>query len=113
MISGLKAKGVAIIYISHKMEEIYEEADTITVLRDGKYIGTASAADLDKKALINKMVGQEIEDLFPINTTTKGEVILSVEGLSKQGKFSNISFEVKAGEVLGIAGLMGAGGVPR
>jgi inositol transport system ATP-binding protein len=88
IIRDLKAQGVAVIYISHKMEEIFAVSDTITVLRDGKYIQTKPASALDDQ---------------------QGEVILSVQGLSRQGKFSNISFEVRAGEVLGIAGLMGAG----
>ncbi len=109
IIHDLKAKGVAVIYISHKMDEIYEIADTITVLRDGKYIGTKTAAELDRKSLITMMVGREIESLFPDHSTAKGEVVLSIQHLSQRGKFSNINFDVHAGEILGIAGLMGAG----
>jgi len=109
IIRELKAKGVAIIYISHKMEEIYAIADTITVLRDGRYIATKPSVELDKKSLIALMVGRELSDLFPPQTATKGNVLLSVRNLSSKGKFSAINFEVKAGEVLGIAGLMGAG----
>lgn len=109
IIRALKNKGVAIIYISHKMDEIYEIADTITVLRDGQYIGTKNASELDKKALIAMMVGREIETLYPESLSEKGKVILSVQNLSRQGKFADISFDVHEGEVLGIAGLMGAG----
>ncbi|MEZ4905867.1 MAG: sugar ABC transporter ATP-binding protein [Spirosomataceae bacterium] len=109
MIKELKAKGVAIIYISHKMEEIYTIADTITVLRDGRYITTKPSIELDKKSLIGLMVGRELTDLFPPQIATKGNILLSVKKLSSKGRFSDISFEVKAGEVLGIAGLMGAG----
>ncbi|HEV7346943.1 sugar ABC transporter ATP-binding protein [Telluribacter sp.] len=109
VIEDLRQKGVAIIYISHKMEEIYQLCDTITVLRDGRYIGTRPAAELDKNQLIQMMVGREINDLFPASSARPGEVLLSVRGLSRSGKFINITFEVHRGEVLGIAGLMGAG----
>ena len=109
IIRDLKKKGVAIIYISHKMDEIFEISDTITVLRDGKYIDTKPAAELDTPTLIKLMVGREIDSLFPDSVTQKGAEILSVKNLSRAGKFSNITFTVHAGEVLGIAGLMGAG----
>ncbi len=109
IIHDLKSKGVAIIYISHKMEEIYRIADRITVLRDGKFIVTKNTADFDKNSLISMMVGREIGELFPSNSMAQGEVILKVKNLNKAGKFSDINFEVHAGEVLGIAGLMGAG----
>lgn len=109
IISDLKKKGVAIIYISHKMEEIFAIADTITVLRDGKYIATKPAAELDIQTLITMMVGREIKTLFPNSTTQPGKEVLSVRQLSRNGKFSNINFVVHEGEVLGVAGLMGAG----
>lgn len=109
VIRGLKAKGVAIVYISHKMEEIAQIADTITVLRDGKYVGTKPAAELDQKTLITMMVGRTIDSLFPKATGQKGEVVLWVKNLGIPGKFHNISFDLHAGEVLGLAGLMGAG----
>jgi inositol transport system ATP-binding protein len=109
IIRSLRKKGVSMIYISHKMDEIFEISDTITVLRDGKYIGTKSAADLDKNILIAMMVGREIDHMFPDPTGRFGDEVLAVKGLSKKGYFSDISFQVRAGEVLGIAGLMGAG----
>ena len=114
IIRDLKAKDVAIIYISHKMDEIYEITDRITVLRDGNYIDTKNTNELDKNALITLMVGREINDLraafrFDENHSNMGEEVFSVANLSTKGKFENINFEVKAGEVLGIAGLMGAG----
>lgn len=108
-IKELKSKNVAIIYISHKMEEIYQIADRITVLRDGKFIATKPTAELDKNSLIALMVGREIADLFSSNSKVQSEVILKVQNLYKKGKFSDINFEVHAGEVFGIAGLMGAG----
>ncbi len=109
IIRDLKAEGVSIIYISHKMDEIFRISDTITVLRDGKYIGTKSAAELDQHALIAMMVGREIGQMFPEATQPVGQEVLSVRNLGKAGKFSNISFNVKSGEILGLAGLMGAG----
>ena len=114
IIKDLKAKGVAIIYISHKMDEIYEITDRITILRDGKYIATKNTSELDKNELIALMVGREIESLFPVNNSIRVETecspaVLSVQNLNKKGKFKDINFEVFAGEVLGIAGLMGAG----
>ena len=109
IISDLKQKGVAIIYISHKMEEIFNIADTITVLRDGKYIATKPAAEFDINTLITLMVGREINSLFPTSSVHPGKEVLSVKGLGRKGKFSDISFTVHEGEILGIAGLMGAG----
>jgi inositol transport system ATP-binding protein len=109
IIRDLKQKGVAVIYISHKMDEIFEISDTITVLRDGKYIATKSVSELNRNALIGLMVGREISNMFPEPIQQKGELILSVRKLGRRGKFSDISFDVYAGEILGIAGLMGAG----
>ncbi|QHV99680.1 sugar ABC transporter ATP-binding protein [Spirosoma endbachense] len=109
IIKELTRKGVAIIYISHKMDEIFAISDTITVLRDGQYIATKSASEIDTNSLISMMVGREIDSLFPATTARKGEEILSVKNLGRDGKFSGISFAVRAGEILGIAGLMGAG----
>lgn len=109
IIKELKSKGVSIIYISHKMEEIYEIADTITVLRDGKHVATKPVAELDMNELISLMVGREIEQLFPVSAKTVGEKVLSVNNLAQNGNFSGVSFDLHAGEILGIAGLMGAG----
>lgn len=109
LIDELKKKGVAIIYISHKMEEIRQLADTITVLRDGNYIGTYPANELDTHSLINLMVGREINNLFPEVSAKTGNEVLRIENLTRQDVFSNISFTVHEGEILGIGGLMGAG----
>lgn len=109
IIRDLKAQGVSIIYISHKMDEIFRISDTITVLRDGKYIGTRNAGELDHNALIAMMVGREIGQMFPEATRTEGPEVLSVKHLARAGKFSDISFNVRAGEIVGLAGLMGAG----
>ena len=109
IIRGLKAKGIAIIYISHKMDEIFRISDTITVLRDGQYIETRPAKDLDHDTLVKLMVGRKISELFPKINSAKGAVAFEAEGLMKEGLFEDISFKVRKGEVFGIAGLMGAG----
>ena len=109
IIRDLRQKGVSIIYISHKMDEIFAIADTITVLRDGKYISTDSTVELDENSLITRMVGRDIDTLFPTSATQKGPEILSVRNLGRRGTFADINFTVHAGEILGIAGLMGAG----
>ena len=110
IIRGLKSKGIAIIYISHKMDEIFRISDTITVLRDGQYIETRPATELDHDTLVKLMVGRKISEMFPKRTTAiKEELVFEVDGLAKRGLFENISFKVKKGEVFGIAGLMGAG----
>ncbi|QJW89283.1 sugar ABC transporter ATP-binding protein [Spirosoma taeanense] len=109
IISDLKKQGVAIIYISHKMDEIFTIADTITVLRDGRYMETRPAAELDNRTLIALMVGREIDSLFPESAARRGNEVLSVRQFRRNGKFADINFAVHEGEVLGIAGLMGAG----
>jgi inositol transport system ATP-binding protein len=109
IIRRLKSKGIAIIYISHKMDEIFRISDTITVLRDGQYIETRPARELDHDTLVKLMVGRKISELFPKVNSAKGEVSLEVDGLAKRGLFQNISFKARKGEVLGFAGLMGAG----
>lgn len=109
MIRDLKGKGVSIIYISHKMDEIFRISDTVTVLRDGKYIGTKSATELDQNSLISMMVGREIGQMFPERVGGLKDEVLSVSRLGKKGKFSAINFTVSSGEILGLAGLMGAG----
>lgn len=109
IIRELTQKGVAVIYISHKMDEIFTIADTITVLRDGQYIGTYPAHELDENSLIKLMVGRELDRLFPESNVQPGAEILSVQHIGRKGAFSDINFTVHAGEVLGLAGLMGAG----
>ena len=109
VIENLKSKGLAIIYISHRMEEIFAICDSVEVLRDGKYAGTARIADIDNDKLITMMVGRKIEDQFPYRVVKKGKVILDVKNLSSKAGVKNASFEVKEGEILGVAGLMGSG----
>jgi inositol transport system ATP-binding protein len=108
IIRSLKTHGCAIIYISHKMDEIFKITDEVTVFRDGQYISTDATADLTDSVLIEKMVGRTLTDMFHKETTDMGSVFLDVENLSGKG-FRNVSFQVKRGEILGLAGLMGAG----
>lgn len=109
IIRELQRKDVAIVYISHKLEEIFALADTITVLRDGQFIATKPANEFTPNSLISMMVGRELDSLFPDIQAPNGPEVLAVKGLSQAGKFENINFAVHAGEVLGIGGLMGAG----
>lgn len=109
IIGSLKAKGIAIIYISHKMDEVFAISDTITILRDGQYIGTRPVGDMDQDTLVKLMVGREIRELFPKTGAAFGDISLEVNGLSRRGKFRDISFNARRGEVVGFSGLMGAG----
>jgi ABC-type sugar transport system ATPase subunit len=108
-IRRLREQGVAIIYISHKMDEIFQIADRITVLRDGNCIGTFATSEIDQEQLIKMMVGREIKEFIPKTEARVGDVIMEVRGLSRGKHFQNISFNLRAGEILGIGGLVGAG----
>ena len=107
-IRSLKQNGVSIIYISHRMEEIFEICDRVTVFRDGMYIGDREISGTDKKDLISMMVGRSVNNIFPKVDCEIGNTVFKVENISGKG-FKNIGFEVHAGEVLGIAGLVGSG----
>jgi ABC-type sugar transport system ATPase subunit len=109
IIRSLTAKGVAVVYISHRMDEIFSICDRITVLRDGQHVLTETAQTLTRNELIRAMVGRTLEDYYPKEFYMPGDVLLRVEGLSSAPKFSDVSFEVRAGEVVGFAGMMGAG----
>ncbi|KRF09782.1 sugar ABC transporter ATP-binding protein [Paenibacillus sp. Soil787] len=109
VIASLKEKGVGMIYISHRMEEIFRICDQVTVMRDGHYIGTEYIANTTMDHLVKMMVGREIKDRFPKVKVTLGEEKLTVGGLTQKGKLHDISLTVRAGEIVGIAGLMGAG----
>jgi ribose transport system ATP-binding protein len=109
IISKLKKKGITIIYISHRMEEVFEIADTVTVLRDGKIVDTCSIKEIDKNSIIEKMVGRPIEMEFPERTSKPGEIILRAEHIFIKKVLNNINFDLRKGEILGIAGLVGSG----
>lgn len=109
IIADLKAKNVAVIYISHKMDEIFRISDDISVYRDGEYIATDKAENLNQEKIIKLMVGREITDMFPKVKCKIGSTVLKVEGLCSGREVKNVSFEVRKGEILGFAGLVGAG----
>ena len=108
-IRGLKDKGVAIVYISHRMEELFEIGDRVTVLRDGRSVGTYDVPEMTKSELIRLMVNRELTDLFPKEKVIRGPEVLRVEGLSTETGLKDITFSLHKGEVLGISGLLGAG----
>ena len=109
MIRSLRESGVTIIYITHKMDEVFKIADKVTVFRDGKHVATLPASELDRQKLITLMVGRELTHLFPKEEVAIGEVVMSVRGLTRHGVIEDISFDLRRGEILGLAGLMGAG----
>ena len=108
-ITRLKARGVAIVYTTHKMDEVFRLADRISVLRDGRLVGTAPAAELNPAKLITMMVGRELADVFPVRHSPSDEILLEVSGLTREPAYRDISFKVRRGEVVALAGLMGAG----
>ena len=109
IIRDLKAQGIAVIYISHRMEEIFEICETVTVMRDGQIIGTREVADVSSDELVKMMVGRELDSAFPKRDVKIGEEVMRVENLCRKDRRQDVSFSLHEGEVLGIAGLVGAG----
>lgn len=109
IINTLRAKGTGIIYITHKMNELFEIADEVSVFRDGEHIATRASSDLTRDDVIRMMVGRDISQMFPKVPAEIGDVVLSVRNLTLRGVFDDISFDLRAGEILGVAGLVGAG----
>lgn len=109
IIRDLRESGAGIVYISHRMPEIFEIADRVSVLRDGEMVGTSDIASITDDRLVQLMVGREVGHIFTREHATIGEPVLQVKGLTRFGVFSDVSFTVHAGEVLGLSGLMGAG----
>ena len=106
---SLRDEGRALVFISHRFDEVFALCDTVTVMRDGSYISTDSITDTTESQIVAKMVGREVGELFPKTPAEIGDVVLDVQGLETAGEFHDISFQVRAGEIVGLAGLVGAG----
>lgn len=109
LVRRLRAQGTAIIFISHRLDELFALADQVTVLRDGSYVGTREIKDVTRDDLIRMMVGRTITNLFPKQDVPAGDVVLKVENLTRAGSFYDVNLELRRGEILGLAGLVGAG----
>ncbi|WP_436702193.1 sugar ABC transporter ATP-binding protein [Nocardioides sp. BYT-33-1] len=106
---SLRDEGRALVFISHRFDEVFDLCDTVTVMRDGAYVSTARVAETTEAEIVAKMVGREVAELFPKTPAPIGDVVLDVQGLSSAGEFHDVSFQVHAGEIVGLAGLVGAG----
>ncbi|WP_341953617.1 sugar ABC transporter ATP-binding protein [Salinibacterium sp. TMP30] len=109
IIRALKEKGISVIYISHRLHEVLEIADRVTVMRDGKSIDCRPATETSPSELVRVMVGRDLEDVFPKTVVEIGDVVFQAKSLTSAGRFSDISVEVRSGEIVGLAGLVGAG----
>jgi ABC-type sugar transport system ATPase subunit len=109
VLRGLREQGLAILYISHRLEEVFALADRVTVLRDGRKVAQGPASGFDRASLIRAMVGREMDEEFPPRSPRLGEVVLEAQGLSSPGLFAGVSLSVRRGEIVGVAGLVGAG----
>jgi ribose transport system ATP-binding protein len=109
LVNQLRSSGIAILYVSHRMSEIFSLCDRVTILRDGHVIDTLAAGGLDRQTLINKMVGRTLANMYPPKRPTKGEALLEVRGLTRAGRYRDVSFSLYRGEILGLSGLVGAG----
>jgi ABC-type sugar transport system ATPase subunit len=109
VIGKLKESGKSIIYVSHRLEEIFDICDRVEVLRDGKLVGSRDIKETNQEEIINLMVGRSIKTMYPYQERTKGDIALSVKNFTKQGQFYDVSFELREGEIIGLSGLVGAG----
>lgn len=109
VVDNLRQHGVAMMFVGHRMDEIYRVADRIAVLRDGRHVGTEPAAELTRERAVQMMVGRALDGLYPGHDAVPGPVVLEVGRLTRDGAFSDVSFDVRAGEILGIGGLVGSG----
>jgi rhamnose transport system ATP-binding protein len=106
---NLKEKGCAVVFVSHRLDEVFALCDRITIMRDGSTVSTALTSALDEPQVIRAMVGRDVSELFPKLESTIGEVVLEVENLAREGQFEGITFNVRAGEIVALAGLVGSG----
>src|SRR5262249_9224934 len=109
LLRRLAGRGLGLVYITHRMDEIIRIADRVTVLRDGRLVGTRERGETDAGEIIKMMVGRELENLYPPKASRAGEVIFEVRGLIARGKFKDVNLAVRRGEILGLAGLIGSG----
>ena len=109
VVDSLRARGVAMMFVGHRMDEIYRIADRIAVLRDGKHVGTEPASDLSRERAVQMMVGRSLDGLYPHHAKAPGAVVLSIKDLARDGAFRAATFDVRAGEILGLGGLVGSG----
>lgn len=108
-IRKLADRSIGVVYISHRMDEVFQISDKLTVLRDGALVGTWNAADVSRETVINAMVGREMKELFPDKASSSGDELLKIDGLTRPGRFRDVSFTLHRGEILGFSGLVGAG----
>jgi len=104
-----RSSGLGIVYISHRLEEVFAVADRVTVLRDGRVTGTWAIADVDRRTLVRAMVGRDLEEEFPTRTAVPGEIVLEARGLTAPGRIEGVDLDVRRGEILGVAGFVGSG----
>ena len=110
LIEDLRTRGVTMIYVSHRMPEVFRLCDRISVLRDGKYVGTVERKEATQDKIVQMMIGRAVESYLPHHVGKgRDDVVLQVRNLTSPGKFQNVSFDIKAGEIVGFAGLVGAG----
>ncbi|MCE1253851.1 MAG: sugar ABC transporter ATP-binding protein [Anaerolineae bacterium] len=109
VIRSLKESGITIIYISHRLVEIFDIADRVTVLKDGRFIATRNIKDVSMPELVKMMIGRDLEDVYPVRKNVIGDVILEVNHLSRPGVLEDVSFQLRAGEIIGVAGMRGSG----
>ena len=105
----LRESGAALLFISHRFDEVFSLCDRITVVRDGAFVSCDPASELDVDTVVRRMVGREVTSLYPKEEAEHGETVLQVEGLTREGVFADVSFSVRAGEIVALAGLVGAG----
>jgi rhamnose transport system ATP-binding protein len=109
VVRSLRESGAAILFISHRFDEVFAMCERVTVMRDGRWVSTDPVAELTVGQVVRRMVGREVSQLYPKQDTQAGEVVLSVRGLTRAGVFDAVSFEVRGGEIVALAGLVGAG----
>jgi len=109
VVRSLKAEGISIIYISHRLVEIFEIAERVTVLKDGGLVGTRNVSEVNMPQLVRMMIGRDLKEVYPAQTAARGQVLMEVKNLNRPGVLNDISFQIRAGEIVGIAGMRGAG----